>query len=473
MAQLDEATKLAIIPTVVLPFTVLGMIFASIATWIAALFGVELKAEGPKKLFEVLMKPKVLISGFILNLLIYGAVQGGQYIYNGPYPLWWVKLKNSNPSVTNVNYQATSAIKGAALSEATTKQISSIQVVWELKTNELIFGAPQMLGTSLFTGTGRGRVLEIDAELGQKLREFEVGKAVMTSPVFVNGKIYVGEGIHTTHHARLYSFDLKEGAFVKAFQTTGHIERAAFVVRVEQQHLLVTPAGKDGIYAVNAETMEQIWHALVGHVDSTPIADEERVYGGTGLEMGFEETPTKIFALDIKTGALVWERALPTSVWSIPVLWKDYVCFGIGDVYKNTRYGQLNCLDKKTGKDYFAFNTTGAIISQAAVLGDHLIVADLHGKIYQFDLQKKALEWEISVPTKGYNYASVVVDGNNHIILPGEEGLYVFQRNDQKQIYLWKPEEKWPGTFTNIVQYKNLWILADRAGTLRALRPLF
>lgn len=472
VAQFDEATKLAIIPTVVLPFTVLGMILTSVATWVAALFGVQLKAEGPKKLFEVLMKPKILLTGLVLNLVIYGLIQAGQHIYYGPYPLWWVKYQNSKAQVVELQNQIQNENENQiAKDTATSETISDIEVVWQNPIKEYVFGSPQVFGSFLYTGTEGGRLVEMDLQTGKQTREFQVGKPVMTSPVFWNQKVFVGEGIHSTHHARLYSFDLKNGTFTEAFGTKGHIERAAVVAKDGEKTLLLTPSGSDGIYAVDAETMKQYWHAPVGHVDSSPVADDERLYGGTGMEIGFAETPTKVFALDIHTGSVAWERSLPTSIWSIPILWGNYVCFGVGDVYKNTHYGQLTCLDRKTGKDYFAYNTTGALISKATLLGDRLVVADFHGKIYQFNLKQKTLDWEIEVPTKGHNYSSVFIDDRDRVVLPGREGLYIYNRNDQKLLFTWKPKEDWKGTFTNVIPYKDIWILADRAGYIRALRP--
>lgn len=467
-AQLDEPTKLAIIPTVVLPFTILGMILTSIATWVAALFGVELKAEGPKRLFEVLMKPKILLWALISNVVVYGAIKGGEYIYNGPYPLWWVQMQNSSAESSTRTYPGVEmpATVPSTLSESAT----SLEVVWETKTQSLIFGSPVISGTSLFTGEDAGRILEFDLKTGQLLRRFEVGKPVMASPIVWNGKIFAGEGIHTTHNARLYSFDLKTGAFIKAFETQGHIERAATFAKAGERALLLTPAGKDGLYAIDPATMEKIWQAPVGHIDSFPVADAEHAYVGTGLEMGFEDTPTKVYALDIHTGKVVWEKSLPTSVWGVPVLWNHVVCFPAGDVYKNTHYGQITCYDRKNGDEYFAFNTTGALISQPTLIGDSLLIADFYGKIYQFNLQTRTLDWTLSVPVKGINYASVVVDAKDRVILPGQEGLYVFSRQTQKPLFTWKPEGSWKGTFTNVVFYQDLWILADRSGTLRALR---
>lgn len=546
-AQLDETTKLAIIPTVVLPFTIVGMILTSIATWIAAIFGVELKAEGPKRLFEVLMKPKIIILSLVGNAVIYGGIKGGQYIQNGPYPLWWVRYQNSTPqpsldfaggapknagnqnlakntfaqnamnsNISNKAEEFSGSHSEAKPNHSGSKKMSSIfdprlteiQVLWENKLEGATFGSPLIDGHSLYTGDYAGHLLELDLNTGKTTRRFHIGKPVMATPLIWQQKIFVGEGEHLTHDARLYAFDLKTGTFTKAFATRGHIERAAIIsepsteekVQLKQQKLaplplqkqtgdnpqdsnqikvpshnralLIFPAGKDGLYAIDARTMEKVWQAPLGHVDASAVADSDRVFVGTGLEMGFNATPTKIFALDIHTGKILWEKTLATSVWGVPVIWNDVVCFSVGDVYNNTHYGQLACYDKATGKEYFAFNTTGALISQGILRGDQLIIADFHGTIYQFDLKNKTLDWTLLVPVKDFNYASAVIDSKERLILPGSEGLYVYSLSSQKLLKIWKPQDGWQGSYSNVALHKDLWILSDATGKVRALKPL-
>lgn len=468
-AQLDESTKLAIIPTVVLPFTILGMILTSLATYVAAFFGVELKAEGPKKLFEVLTKPKVLLWALVSNVVIYGLIQAGQYFYNGPFPLWWVEMQNKPLQSKQENYPDSPQIQ--AIHSATSESITaSVEIVWENKTNELHFGSLIVSGNSIFAGEESGGLSEYDLTTGQRLRRFEIGKPVMASPLIVDQKIFVGEGIHTTHSARIYSFDLLSGSFLGSFATQGHIERAAVLARHQPQPVLLFPAGKDGLYAVDAKTMNKVWQASVGHIDASPVTDGEYVFVGTGLEQGFEESPTKIFALNLKDGSVVWEKFIPTSTWGVPVLWQENVCFPMGDVYKNTHYGQLACYNRKSGEFYTAFNTTGALVSQPTIIGDHLLIADFYGMIYQYNLKNKNLDWSIQVPTKGINYSSVVVDAKNRVILPGADGLYIYSRHDQKELFVWKPATKWHGAFANITIVNDLWVISDRTGTLRALK---
>ena len=69
-----------ILPTVMIPLTLVSVGISVVATFIAALFGIELKMEGPKKLLEVLLKPKILVSALALNSLIFG----GMYCWK-----WW------------------------------------------------------------------------------------------------------------------------------------------------------------------------------------------------------------------------------------------------------------------------------------------------------------------------------------------------------------------------------------------------
>ena len=63
-----------IIPTVMIPLTLVSVGISVVASFIAGLFGIKLKMEGPKKLLEVLLKPKVLATAFMLNAIIMGGI---------------------------------------------------------------------------------------------------------------------------------------------------------------------------------------------------------------------------------------------------------------------------------------------------------------------------------------------------------------------------------------------------------------
>ncbi|NBO38699.1 hypothetical protein EBU99_08960 [bacterium] len=55
-----------IIPTVMIPLTALTVALTMVASFIAGLFGIRLKTEGPRRLLEVLLKPRVYARTFSL-----------------------------------------------------------------------------------------------------------------------------------------------------------------------------------------------------------------------------------------------------------------------------------------------------------------------------------------------------------------------------------------------------------------------
>lgn len=471
-AQFDEATKLAIIPTFILPFTIVGMVLTGIATWIAAFFGIQLKAEGPKRLFEVLMKPKVLALALVSNVFFYGLYLGWGHISNGPYPLWWVKVKNSSLVASEKSYSEFS-IQDKVVIPAQAGKIQGFKTVWEYPLKDLVFGTPAVSGDSIFFSGVKGRVTELKVDDGQLIRQFEIGQPVTATPLIVGQRLFVGEGIHLTHHARLYSFDLQAGQFLGAYSTAGHIERAATLARAPFGAAVIFPAGKDGIYAVDPVRMTKLWQAPVGHVDSIPVSDGKKVYVGTGVEKGFPDTQTKAFALDVTSGKVLWSADLASSSWGIPTLWENLVCFSAGDVYEHTDLGQISCHDTESGNKEFEISIPGALIGQPLVVEDRLLISDLQGVVYQINLREKKIEWSLKVPTAGQNYSSIVLDSQDRLIVPGKEGIYVYSRTTQELLNIWKPEGEWKGVFTNIVIHKDLWIISDRSGWIRAVRPYF
>ena len=469
----DEPIRQAIIPTFILPFTVLGMILTSLATWIAAFFGIHLKAEGPKRLFEVLMRPKVLIWALISNAIFYAGYAGYKYESNSSRPLWLIEAKNKNQAKS---LSATNDLKPPEAPQAKAKKadaLKRIELLWQSEIKGGVFGGIIAQGTSLFMGTTSGRLIELSSASGQTLRELWLGQPVMTAPLVLGTNIFLGEGVHETHHSRYYKFDLQTGKLLAAAQTSGHIERTATVIQVDNKNIMLIPSGKDGVHAVDADHMSILWRAPIGHVDSYPVTDGESVFVGTGLEQGFDQEGTNAYALDLKTGSVKWKKPLATSAWGMPTLWKEQICFSVGDVYKNTDYGQIACYNKNTGEELGAVNLPGAVISAPILDKDKLIIADLHGVIYQVDLFTKKIDWKISVPTTGLNYSPVVMDGADRLILPGKDGLYIYSRKSQNLLLHWQPEGKWNFAYSNILIQGDTWYLADSKGQVRALKPIF
>ena len=104
--DLYQDLGLMIIPTVMIPLTAVSVFLTMVATFIAGLFGIQLKAEGPKKLLEVLLKPRILAGAFILNGLIFGGIWAYEYVNNLPTFLYRIEsTQKANVKPSDIKYE--------------------------------------------------------------------------------------------------------------------------------------------------------------------------------------------------------------------------------------------------------------------------------------------------------------------------------------------------------------------------------
>jgi outer membrane protein assembly factor BamB len=468
----DESVKLAIIPTVVLPFALVSVAITSIATSIAAFFGYKLKAEGPKRLLEVLLKPRILISAVLLNAACWGAYQG--YIYfvrNAPWPLALVKAMNFNQSAGLAKYNDTDFIHNQERSGMPFR--GRLELEWQSNVGGPVFG--DLLETSgrLFVSNDSGTLSELDASTGKILRRFRVGQPVSPAALIIDNVIYFGEGEHDTHHARMYAFDLNTGKSLGAFATKGHIERAAIPAKIGSKAALIFGAGRDGVFALEARTLTPIWQWSIGHVDTPPVIDGDTVFVGSGKERGDENSEIYIAAVRLSTGKTIWQKKLSSSAFGSAVVWKDQICYSLGDVERATAYGQFACYSKEDGDFIQSYNVDGALLGRPLVHGDTVTLADVHGGITRIDLKQRRLLWTFQVPTEKMSFASIVTDENDNLIYPTTKGLAVFAPGQRKEKFLWKPPvEKWKGAFTNVLRLNDRWVFADKSGNVFGLKVI-
>ncbi|MEY4064366.1 MAG: hypothetical protein RIR26_574, partial [Pseudomonadota bacterium] len=189
-----------IIPTVMIPLTALTVALSVVASFIAGLFGIRLKTEGPRRLLEVLLKPKVLASALVLNLVILAGMRGYQHWKNAPAMLWRIeRVQKAEAKPSARNYENDWFVRG----EFSPSSVAAVgasegefQTLWSKKLPKGAFRGPAYSGGSFFVGTFDGRVYELDAATGETLRSFFVGTPVTPELMIDDGILYVGEGVH-------------------------------------------------------------------------------------------------------------------------------------------------------------------------------------------------------------------------------------------------------------------------------------
>ena len=470
-----------ILPTVMIPLTLVSVGISVVASFIAALFGIELKMEGPKKLLEVLLKPKVLASAFALNAVIFGGMWCWQWWKNYPKLISTIesesqkRAKDSTITYTDLPSVPTSFTSSKTFSD----QVAGIEQVWRIHTGKGSFRAPAITQGRIFSGNDLGVVSEIELETGKIFRTFYIGTPVSSEITLWNNSMYIGEGVHDTHHARIYRFDLTKGTFEGSYQTLGHTEAQAVVGSFGGENTLFAVAGIDGLHAIDPMTMNGKWKVNIGHMDAGVLVDESNgvVFIGTGREKN-DDKKNKCYAaaLDFKTGKILWQRELAASSWMRPVMIDENVCYIAGEIYFPTERGHITCFDKKTGQHTIAHNTTEPLAATPKLLDKSILYASIHGLVCRFDLETQKNLWCFNANLKdSKSLAGATYDPRGHVVLYPSmtNGLYVLDAENGKVLKHWKPskeEGEWKKTYADVAVSGDYWILSDDDGSVRGVR---
>ncbi len=469
---------LAVIPTAIVPLTIIGVILSAVASFIAGLFGIELKWEGPKRLLEVFLKPRVIVSIVIVNLMVWGGIRSYGYLSTRARPLWYIEIRNNmiaKPSAGRKYTDIIESYNGTESPASTAKKILSVAPTWQVKLDKGSFGGVAFSGNSLFVGTDDGYITEIDDEKGEILRKFFIGTSATPRVVVWNDILFAGEGHHATHQGRVYSFDLHTGRLRGAYQTSSHTEGVPVIATANGKSLLFVMGGSSGIHAIDPMTMQLVWHQKLGHVDSEVRVEGQTVYFSRGIERDHDKRDHRVYALDFSTGKVLWETDTAASSWRAPIIFQDRVCWGMGEIFVPTKFGQLGCFAKDTGKPLTAINLDAPLIGIPQRLGQIVITADLKGNVCAVDPFAGTRIWCADLPKAKYSYATPGLDGNGNILFPTEnDGIFALDHRTGEKVFQWKPEEKdapWSMVMATIHAHTDYWYVVDWKGQLRKLKP--
>lgn len=478
MTTINEFVPM-ILPTVMIPLTLVSVGFSVVATFIAGLFGIQLKLEGPRKLLEVLLNPKVLATAFVLNLLIFGGVYGWKWWVNYPRLISTIESESKvRAQVSEIDYQNVPTVN-VHFSSLKTKPDVPVQLeqVWHTQTGKGYFRGALVTNDRIFFGNTDGVLRELDLKSGKEIRSFYIGTSSNSELTIWNNSLYAGEGVHDTHHARIYRFDLKTGHYQGSYQTRGHTEAQSVVGHFEGEDTLFIVGGLDSLHAVDPMTMKEKWKVDVGHTDAGVLVDQGTVFVGSGREK-HDDKKYKSYAtaLEFKTGKIIWQRELAASSWMRPVILEENVCFVSGEVYFPTERGHISCFDQNSGNHTIAMNTTDPIVSTPKILDESILYTTLHGLVCRFDMALRKNLWCFDTESNGAkSMAGASYDPKAHVIIyPSvNNGLFVLDPNDGKVLLQWKPsseEGEWKRTVGDVAVAGDFWVVTDHEGSVRALR---
>lgn len=243
-------------------------------------------------------------------------------------------------------------------------------LLWEFKTDGLIFSSPAVMGDIVYFGSGDGHLYAVDAGEGKEKWRFMCGAEVDSSPAAFGEVVYFGSS-----DGHLYALAADDGREIWRFKTRGEIKSSPVV-----SDGLVYFGSRDGnLYAVDIKNGQEKWHFDTGNdVDSSPAVSSGIVYCGSGNG--------HLYARNSKDGKELWRFPTDRGVFSSPAVDDSVVYFGSFD-------GHLYAVDAKKGKLRWRFANDRGILSSPAIYDGVVFFGSYDRNLYAVDAVSGKERW--------------------------------------------------------------------------------
>jgi outer membrane protein assembly factor BamB len=236
-------------------------------------------------------------------------------------------------------------------------------------------------GGALVVGTHAGRVLALDPASGETLWEAATGGPVLAAPGVAGGQVFAG-----SFDGRVYALDADDGHVLWTHDTGAPVTSTP----VPEQGVVVVGSRSYDLLGLDAATGEVRWEHYLWY---SWIESTARVAGGVAY-VGSSDAAS-VFALDPKTGALLWESDDHGLCWGRPAVTADRVIVAVRASPSIEKHeANLLALDRATGVPVWRYpceRPEGAIhrgfAASPVVLASRVFAAGLDGKVYAFELR--------------------------------------------------------------------------------------
>ncbi|MFA7276490.1 MAG: PQQ-binding-like beta-propeller repeat protein [Pseudobdellovibrionaceae bacterium] len=215
------------------------------------------------------------------------------------------------------------------------------QQLWAKNVKEELLGTPLVQDGAVLIGTFASTLEAYNVTNGAPLWSLKKGQPIFTSPVISNGKIYIGEGLHTADMSGLTALSFPDGKPLWERKFASHLEAPPAID--DDHNRLWMGAGSLGLWALDTQDGSKIWWAKIGHIDVSPLYTEGRLFAAAKLK---EETDgCSFFEIDPENGDVIEQVALEGNPMG------KIMELGQGKFLVSTAVGQVG-LNKTTDKGW-------------------------------------------------------------------------------------------------------------------------
>jgi outer membrane protein assembly factor BamB len=265
-------------------------------------------------------------------------------------------------------------------------------------------------GTNMFRGDLRRSGI-YDSKVPDNstlLWSFNTGENIESSPVFYEGRIYVG-----SDSGRLYCLDAFTGLEIWSFRTENEIESTPLVV----DGVVYFGSADMNLYAVDADSGDELWkfsfESTHGQITSSPAIVDDKIYVGT--------KDGNMYSINATTHLQEWSFSTAGEILSSPTVHLPYVYFGSLD-------GKLYCLWAENGSENWNFSSDmnkldNGIYGSPLISNSRVYIGSEDLNFYCLDSQNGSLIWNFSSPFYIYSSASAH-DGKVFVHGTDRQGLH-------------------------------------------------
>jgi outer membrane protein assembly factor BamB len=349
---------------------------------------------------------------------------------------------------------------------------------WRIQTDGPFSSSPSLTGDAIYIGNNNGTLYAIQAQSGNVLWTFHTESPLMTNPLVIHGSVIVGEGnqisyvaddgrtqVGTSENA-IIALDassgrerwrvqlagtgmptpaLVDGVLVEhdgSGEVTGidasnghvlyktHIGGAASMVSllpVGRHRFVTTSVSPNSVWEIDGRSGKVIWQhgfdaSASGMSDCPPAGDGVRIFcdyaaPGPGSDRAHVGAPAteRLFALDAKTGALLWDRAYANGAlpeWNeaaIPLVYRRILYVG------SSLAPQIAALDPSSGRTLWKTSVNGVVKGGLCGHGGAIYFGDYAGYLWALDAHSGRVIGVKNMHTS-FNVGSPLIAGHTLIV---------------------------------------------------------
>lgn len=271
------------------------------------------------------------------------------------------------------------------------------QPAWTYKTGGAVLSSPVIVDGVVYVGSEDKHLHAIDAKTGKQKWKLATETLIDASPIYADGIIYIG-----TDGGVFYAVDTKTGKPKWQFKTEGRIAGEAAVTAIDRedggQDKVVIFGSHDGLlYCLNLADGSKRWAYETGdYINCGIVIDEDTIVLG-GCD-------TMMHLIDLNTGKGTAQIELGGEVAGTPALSQDHAYIG-------HMQGEVLAVDLKEKKIAWRFRDRDfPFIGSPALAGDTLLIGSRGRRFYAVDRKTGEKRWDIRT-RGGVEGAPVIAKG--------------------------------------------------------------